>query len=228
MGESFKIMILEDSVLVKVISLKNEIEKRQNVINELKDTMNFSFFDAIDGRNLLSMKYFKYLRMLKGRAKKRGYITPSELGCTLSHFSVYHDFLNSDKEWLLVLEDDITINSNLFFLIESIINQNYSDYINILGGQEGLKRPRLIEFLFRKNIRILSSPFYGFFLYRTCSYLVSRAVVERLYSTHKNFCYLADDWGNIAIQSNIRGFTYCKIFSHPEDLSNSRIECERE
>ncbi|MDG6262589.1 hypothetical protein GNY91_01150 [Glaesserella parasuis] len=227
MGESFKIMILEDSVLVKVISLKNEIEKRQNVINELKDTMNFSFFDAIDGRNLLSMKYFKYLRMLKGRAKKRGYITPSELGCTLSHFSVYHDFLNSDKEWLLVLEDDITINSNLFFLIESIINQNYSDYINILGGQEGLKRPRLIEFLFRKNIRILSSPFYGFFLYRTCSYLVSRAVVERLYSTHKNFCYLADDWGNIAIQSNIRGFTYCKIFSHPEDLSNSRIECER-
>ncbi|MDG6266654.1 glycosyltransferase family 25 protein [Glaesserella parasuis] len=213
--------------MVKVISLKNEIEKRQNVINELKDTMNFSFFDAIDGRNLLSMKYFKYLRMLKGRAKKRGYITPSELGCTLSHFSVYHDFLNSDKEWLLVLEDDITINSNLFFLIESIINQNYSDYINILGGQEGLKRPRLIEFLFRKNIRILSSPFYGFFLYRTCSYLVSRAVVERLYSTHKNFCYLADDWGNIAIQSNIRGFTYCKIFSHPEDLSNSRIECER-
>ncbi|WP_160433366.1 glycosyltransferase family 25 protein [Glaesserella parasuis] len=213
--------------MVKVISLKNEIEKRQNVINELKDTMNFSFFDAIDGRNLLSMKYFKYLRMLKGRAKKRGYITPSELGCTLSHFSVYHDFLNSDKEWLLVLEDDITINSNLFFLIESIINQNYSDYINILGGQEGLKRPRLIEFLFRKNIRILSSPFYGFFLYRTCSYLVSRAVVERLYSTHKNFCCLADDWGNIAIQSNIRGFTYCKIFSHPEDLSNSRIECER-
>ncbi|MDO9951216.1 glycosyltransferase family 25 protein [Glaesserella parasuis] len=213
--------------MVKVISLKNEIEKRQNVINELKDTMNFSFFDAIDGRNLLSMKYFKYLRMLKGRAKKRGYITPSELGCTLSHFSVYHDFLNSDKEWLLVLEDDITINSNLFFLIESIINQNYSDYINILGGQEGLKRPRLIEFLFRKNIRILSSPFYGFFLYRTCSYLVSRAVVERLYSTHKNFCYLADDWGNIAIQSNIRGFTYCKIFSHPEDLSNSRIESER-
>ncbi|MCT8789104.1 glycosyltransferase family 25 protein, partial [Glaesserella parasuis] len=63
--------------MVKVISLKNEIEKRQNVINELKDTMNFSFFDAIDGRNLLSMKYFKYLRMLKGRAKKRGYITPS-------------------------------------------------------------------------------------------------------------------------------------------------------
>ncbi|MCT8563502.1 glycosyltransferase family 25 protein [Glaesserella parasuis] len=227
MGDGFKIMIVEDTVLVKVISLKDEIEKRQHIINELKEVMNFSFFDAIDGRDLLSMKYFKYLRRLRGRAKNRGYITPSELGCTLSHFSVYRDFLNSDKEWLLVLEDDVTINSNLFVLLESIINQNYSDYINILGGQEGLKRPRVLEFLFRENIKILNSPFYGFFLYRTCSYLVSRAVVERLYHVHKKFCYLADDWGNLAIQSSIKGFTYCKIFSHSEDLSNSRIECER-
>ncbi|MDO9795427.1 glycosyltransferase family 25 protein, partial [Glaesserella parasuis] len=67
MGDGFKIMIVEDTVLVKVISLKDEIEKRQHIINELKEVMNFSFFDAIDGRDLLSMKYFKYLRRLRGR-----------------------------------------------------------------------------------------------------------------------------------------------------------------
>jgi glycosyl transferase family 25 len=47
---------------------------------------------------------------------------PRELGCYLSHMECLKKFINSDAEYALILEDDVTINHDLVNLINSAMN----------------------------------------------------------------------------------------------------------
>lgn len=75
-----------------VISDKENAERRENVCNEFgKHNLEFSFFDAIMANKMPKEE-------LATKALKDTFLTPSEIGCALSHIGVYKKFLESNQK----------------------------------------------------------------------------------------------------------------------------------
>ena len=86
-----------------VISDKENAERRENVCNEFgKYNLEFSFFDAIMANKMSKEE-------LTTKALKDTFLTPSEIGCALSHIGVYKKFLESNQKSIMICEDDIFI-----------------------------------------------------------------------------------------------------------------------
>lgn len=86
---------------IVVISDKNNEVRRQNVIKEFnKENIEFRFFDAIMANKMTKEE-------LDVKAIKDTFLSPSEIGCALSHCGVYDEFLKSDKKSIMICEDDI-------------------------------------------------------------------------------------------------------------------------
>jgi len=216
---------LDAEVSTKVISLKRDTERRKLFDkNNYKKLPKYEFHDAVDGRKLSAAKYHSLVCKLKGRAQRRQAISPSELGCFLSHRAALHLFLTENSSpFLMVLEDDVELISKL--RLETIrINPTA---VNILGGQEGLKRSFVWNTLMDNGFMFKVPGIVGHTIYRTSSYLISREVAKKMHKLMTEYTFLADDWGYIASQISIGGYFMQKLFSHPLDLTASNIEHER-
>lgn len=113
---------------IVVISDKNNEVRRQNVIKEFnKENIEFRFFDAIMANKMTKEE-------LDVKAIKDTFLSPSEIGCALSHCGVYDEFLKSDKKSIMICEDDIYFTE-------------YFDYDSLLQIKEFLEEtdePRLV------------------------------------------------------------------------------------
>ena len=113
---------------IVVISDKNNEVRRQNVIKEFnKENIEFRFFDAIMANKMSKEE-------LDVKAIKDTFLSPSEIGCALSHCGVYDEFLKSDKKSIMICEDDIYFTE-------------YFDYDSLLQIKEFLEEtdePRLV------------------------------------------------------------------------------------
>ena len=126
---------------IVVISDKNNEVRRQNVINEFnKKNIEFSFFDAIMANRMSKEE-------LDTKAIKDTFLSPSEIGCALSHCGVYDEFLKSDENSIMICEDDIYFTK--YF--------NYDSLLKIKDFLEETNEPRLVvlqkSIYHHKNIR---------------------------------------------------------------------------
>ena len=214
-------LINSGKLCIRVVSLKSDVYRRSNIIKLLSSfKLDFEFIDAIDGRLMIAKDFFSL-----SISSRRGFLSPAELGCSLSHQKAYVEFLNSDYDFLMVLEDDIIIDNFSFFNYEFC--ENLNDLLLILGGQDGLRRSKLL-----RNVRLhrfghYAHTFFGRFFQRTCCYVLSKDRASEMVLLWNKGAYLADDWHFIMRNTNIKGILYFPIFSHPEDLSGSVIEEER-
>ncbi|MSO13575.1 glycosyltransferase family 25 protein [Rickettsiales endosymbiont of Trichoplax sp. H2] len=105
----------KDSIGIYLINLKRS-KDRLRTIKPLLEQLNmpYTIVQAVDGNFIPKEKinhlvdfnnYNKYL----GHSPKLGTI-----GCSMSHFKVWKQFLESNNQFALVLEDDISFNPNLF------------------------------------------------------------------------------------------------------------------
>lgn len=87
-----------------IISLKNSSDRRSSIARQANNLkLNYEIVDAVNGRELPE-------NMLSILRKEYSYaITPGEIGCSLSHLSVYKKILSSTDEYALVLEDDVLL-----------------------------------------------------------------------------------------------------------------------
>ena len=95
---------------VFVISLSHAKARREHMSQELKEQdINFCFFDAINGYsaqekiNELGLSYLPSA------------LSPGELGCAMSHISLWLKLIESQDEAMVVLEDDIFRKGCRFF-----------------------------------------------------------------------------------------------------------------
>ena len=113
---------------IVVISDKNNEERRQNATNEFKNNnVEFRFFDAVMANKMSKEE-------LDTKALKDTFLSPSEIGCALSHCGVYDEFLKSDEKSIMICEDDIYFTE-------------YFDYDSLLQIKEFLEEtdePRLV------------------------------------------------------------------------------------
>lgn len=156
---------------IVVISDKNNEVRRQNATQEFKKhNVEFRFFDAVMANRMSKEE-------LDTKAIKDTFLSPSEIGCALSHCGVYDEFLNSDEKSIMICEDDIYFTEDF----------NYDSLLQIKEFLEEIDEPRLVvlqkSIYHHKHIRSVGN---NVNLYSTrnafCThgYMINRAGAENI------------------------------------------------
>lgn len=156
---------------IVVISDENNEARRQNATQEFKKhNVEFRFFDAVMANRMSKEE-------LDIKALKDTFLSPSEIGCALSHCGVYDEFLKSDEKSIMICEDDIYFTD--YF--------NYDSLLQIKEFLEETDEPRLV--VLQKSIyhhKLIRSVGDNINLYSTrnafCThgYMINRAAAENI------------------------------------------------
>lgn len=182
---------------------------------------------GIVGRNISVQDYFD--RAVLGA---RFPLTPSELGCKESHLACMTDFLSSDAEYALVLEDDAYCKYNFDFDFDfSKFGSNFLLYLGDMSTKKSkyyYGEDALFDFLGQRVWQI--HPYFLSSVFGAYAYVIDRQCAEH-YQKFLQQPTVSDDWITFQLQWNREMIFYLvDCFSHPkledEDYSSS-IACER-
>lgn len=211
---------------IYLISLEQDTQRRAELAQRFPQGYpKMQWIKAVNGKSLSAKQYFSYAQ--KHLKSNKKLITPSELGCTLSHIKALKNFIITDEDHCLILEDDVVGCDQDIILLENLVSILPENTLMLCGGQEGLSFDR---YILGKEIgnNIFSIPrFSTKFLSRTCCYIVDKKTAEKILMSHDGNLKVADHWYDIFKDNNIN-FLFLNLFKHPIDLKNSHIECERE
>ena len=117
---------MKSDMIIKnyVISLKCQTERREHIINQFNEHLiSFKFFDAIDRERSVSI-----LNSM-GLTLENEAITQSELGCFMSHVSLWQMMIDNDLPYLIIFEDDIIFGKSISNVVRSaeklLLNADY-------------------------------------------------------------------------------------------------------
>lgn len=148
-------------------------------------------------------------------------LTPSELGCTLSHLEALKDFLKSDASLALVFEDDVIQNLD-FSLVELEkevrgLNLKPSFFLS-LGGIQLKHSQKVKGYIYQQKLldkNILEvHPFYYKKLVSAYAYIVDREMAALLLAYH-NPPKIFDHWGDLEYVEKAHHFYATYLFDHP-------------
>ncbi|CAD7289696.1 hypothetical protein LMG7974_01774 [Campylobacter majalis] len=208
---------------IYLISLKKDTKRREILKSRFANYDDFELVYGVDGRELDAKAYYSHINT-SFKAYGR-LLTPSEVGCTLSHMIAYERFLQSGAEYALILEDDVIGDEamiNQAFLLAKNMDKNS---VLICGCQDGLN-DRFSAFAKRTQHMYEVSPYSYKCIYRTASYIITQNSAKAILNTHKNAINTTDVWEYLLDKNGLKMY-FADIFSHPLDLSDSNIEKER-
>ncbi|MGI9946656.1 glycosyltransferase family 25 protein [Vibrio hyugaensis] len=180
--------------MINIISLINS-PKRAN-----KHNFNFTFFDAIDNKNVVSNYIFDkdLAQLFYGRQLKNG-----EIGCTLSHFECISKFANSalSDEWLIILEDDVLPEKEFYQFLEEMKNvvASTEPEVFLLGHSKLNKNNnwiRLLKYPSYKNKKLAS---FDFMISNsnycgTVGYVINKSAAKKMLEQKNRIFWITDDW----------------------------------
>lgn len=171
--------------------------KSTNKIKKIYSNYNVNRFSAINGNNIEKNEIDNIHNICK--KKKLQTLKPGQIGCSLSHYNIWKK-KNIDK-YLLILEDDITININIINKLYNIFPELPDDWdILLIGWRPFFKSDkRRLKYIhkYNKNISISKHidktilPFHG-----THGYIVNNNFIKKMnkYITSKETCVPTDDF----------------------------------
>jgi|694.fasta_scaffold00010_29 glycosyl transferase family 25 len=105
-----------------VINLDDSHERLARVRDQLMAAdVDFRRIQAVDGRKVSAKSFSEYDDRLARRRYGRP-LSGGEAGCFLSHRRCVQEFLNSEYEYALVLEDDVFLPANLRRVLMRLVN----------------------------------------------------------------------------------------------------------
>lgn len=109
-------------VVTYLINLEGSDQRLASATAQLnQENWKFSRFPAYDGRGKALSEFENYdddnAQKILGRS-----LISSELGCYLSHYGCAEKFLETDADYLVVLEDDIDVLPNFKQNLDSLLN----------------------------------------------------------------------------------------------------------
>jgi glycosyl transferase family 25 len=118
-----------------VISLTRSQDRRAAVERQMKRLgLSFAFWDAVDGKALggeaLAAVDFELAEKMCGNALSLG-----EVGCALSHISLYEMMTEQSLERVIVLEDDIHLHMHFRRIVEEAIAVSSADILFLHHGK---------------------------------------------------------------------------------------------
>lgn len=189
---------------------------------------------GVKGAELTAKEYFEL--GVKGRSRP---LSPSMVGCTLSHLMALQEFLKTEDEYALIIEDDaifphdLTIDKLLHALEQIKLPRNTLFSIGGILMKESRKVRGTIlkeEFLKKKILKV-SPDFYQRICYAV-SYIVDREIAQTLISYHYPL-RAADDWRYLKDFDSSTSILMTALVDHPiieageQNSELSSIEKER-
>ena len=126
---------MDSKLTVFVISLKRSPERREHIKKHLDSIgLEFEFFDAVYGKELSEDQIDK---LCDREAIKNAphWLTPSAIGCSLSHYGVYQEIIKRNLPYALVLEDDILFNIDFVACLDTTAKQMKENELMLLYYQ---------------------------------------------------------------------------------------------
>ena len=109
-------------VVTYLINLDGSDQRLASATAQLNQAgWDFSRFSAYDGRGKALSEFENYDDLAAQKILGRSLIN-SELGCYLSHYGCAEKFLETDADYLVVLEDDIEVLPNFKQNLESLLS----------------------------------------------------------------------------------------------------------
>ena len=106
---------------VYVINLKKDIIKKKHMQQLCYEyNLNAEFIKAVYGKELSKDEVYKMYDSAKSQKLLKRELTLAEIGCELSHLSIYKKMIAENIETALVLEDDIDFNEKLISILSHI------------------------------------------------------------------------------------------------------------
>lgn len=218
-------------LLIKIISLRKDKIKRDLVLSQL-EKLNLlrclKVIDAVNGKELsqgvlndinMNRKHFSPTNFSRG-------LSAGEIGCSLSHQSVYLSMKVDDV--CLILEDDVVISPDLIEFL-SVIEKLPSNWEVILLGHQVMRargarisiwgRERLGKFILGKPVELACG---------TYGYLINYKGANKLLQALKTLDAPIDHYTGITDFVNLYAIKEPIVHFSKEQALNSNIANERE
>jgi glycosyl transferase family 25 len=212
-----------------LVSLRRDADRRAAIARQFPDaSASFEWVEAIDGRMLPARRYFTLCA--PSFRERTILLSPSEIGCALSHMEAYARFLASDERVALFLEDDVQGAEVDLEHIARVAATLEGEFFLACGGQDGLRSRRWLV-----GQRLCTAGGIAYFrinrhaygqLWRTCCYAMTRHVAERMLARQTAVLARADEWEPLLRELGNAAY-FVDALSHPLDLAASSIESER-
>ncbi len=187
---------------IYIVNLKKDEKRRENIIREVKkqNLTNYEIVDAVDGsklnQNELNNATFKNKKHLNPWNSK---MSPSQIGCALSHIKVYEKFIKTGFEVALILEDDAIFvrdfNNNLKQLI--LKNFKFKKQIVLLSELKEF-HGKALDSVDNYEIVNVSNAFF------THAYMINKEAARSIISFNYPVKTIADNFVFFKIYCNIK------------------------
>lgn len=188
----------------------------------------FEFVDAVDGRCLPASEYFSHI---KGSLQRlSGILTPTEVGCALSHMKCLEEAQEMDGPVLILEDDVIGTDESLDQAIGRMAGMSGAE-VMFMGGMQDL--PSWTRVYGERRTDDSAGAAYKIdpcsykYLWRTCCYAVTPLAARLLLKQQQTALHRADDWGVFFSRLPIRA-TLTSLLEHPPVGQNSNLSAERE
>ncbi|KKY84330.1 glycosyltransferase family 25 protein [uncultured Leclercia sp.] len=224
------------TIHVYIISLQRDNERRNKIAKDFNEQqIDFQFFDAVDAKDTANSKLIESMRNNGVGCE----MTDGEIACTLSHQHLYQYIISNQQEWVIILEDDVIIDSKFKDFVSSLSSSELTklkkDNLYLLGGQKGLHDYPVLGLSLFGQQKVAGRKFRrvnynAHKLRRTCSYLMNDAMAKNLIELTSSYgTYRADSWKLMHQKNVIKDFFLNEIILHPKlNQFNSHLEQERQ
>ena len=117
----------EKNIPIYIISLKRSTDRRKKMQDMLKNQVVFSFYDAVDGKDMIEKDI-----ELSNKIFKKDTLNSGQIGCFLSHLNLYEKIKKEKIPNSLILEDDASIDN--FYYLKNLDKFIIDDYDIIFLG----------------------------------------------------------------------------------------------
>ena len=197
---------MDSKLAVFVISLKRSPERREHVKKHLDSIgLEFEFFDAVYGKEL-SEQEMNELCDREAIKNSPNWLTPSAIGCSLSHYYVYKEIIKRNLLYALVLEDDIVFNKDFVSCLDSTAKQMKENEIMLLYYQSW--DPLKLKTDSKKQLCKSYVTYKPADMYQpicAAAYLITNAACRTLSNVILPVRLCADTWGKFA---ELNGFEH--------------------
>ena len=214
---------------ILVVNLARDIGRRDRLREDFPYSFpRFEFVEAVDGKALAAADYFSHI---KGYFRQySGVLTPSEVGCALSHMKCL-DLARQMNKPVLILEDDVLGNDEaLSKAIDAMATMSDTE-VMFMGGMQDLpswERVFGTPCVRDQNLNIYEvNPASYKYIWRTCCYAVTPRAAELLLQQQRAVLHRADDWRFFFSHLSIK-VTLIPLLAHPPVGLNSNLAHERD
>lgn len=177
---------------VYVINLARSLDRRAHITAELKKTgLEYEIVTAVDGRDL----DLKDSTIVDPVLLAKNSFPAGTLGCALSHLSVYQKIIAEGLDEGLILEDDVTLPTDLSAIVDAVAGHLTGAEVALLnyGSPETCKMSSEGS-IDLPSSRLLALPIDISHLVNAAAYVITREACERMNESVLPVRANADDW----------------------------------